>query len=287
MDIADTGLLPALVAPARLLARHIGRWLPLVGVLAMVSALPIAFLRVVLPDALSLLAGSLDEDALLVALAALSTLLLMRLVIELASFMFAFVILADLTAGRPPDLLAGLRRLASWRLQGAWLVAGFAEQAAISLWFVGGGAVLVPFGLVTTAAYEEGTGFGAFQRSLQLGTLRTGPGAMDQPGRRLAVAVTAAFFVGFLVNTAYTLLSFATLLSGPSSLDLLISGRALDNLGALLPAYGASDIVIGMVLAPLALLPTIYMMTAQQMLYWQGRRYDEAHPEASRVAVAS
>ena len=58
--------------------------------------------------------------------------------VELLALMFAFVILADLSAGRTPDVWAGLRRLASWKLQFAWLVAGVFEQTAISMWFLRG-----------------------------------------------------------------------------------------------------------------------------------------------------
>jgi hypothetical protein len=59
-------------------------------------------------------------------------------------------------------------------------------------------------------------------------------------------------------------------------------GGGLDKLPALsLPSYGAADIVFDLVLAPLAMLPVIYMMTVQQMTYWEARRWAEAHPDAS------
>lgn len=280
MDVPD--LAESILAPARLLVREARHWLPIVAALAMVAALPGVVIQTFAPEALSLLGGwaELDFDVLLAGLSVIVVMWGLQLILQLVGYMLVFVVLADLTAGRRPDLLAGLRRLASWRLQGVWLLAALFEQTAIDLWFVGGAFLLVPCGLVTIAAYEEATGFQAFSRSFELGTMEMGPA---RPGVRIAVAVTLGFAVGLLVSGLVSLAScVASGGGGASPVFALLSGNlSLESLT--LPAYGWTDAAAAVLLAPLGMLPTVYMMATQQVVYWQARRLDEVRP---RVAGA-
>ena len=68
MHVPD--VLDAILAPVRLLAHEVWRWLPIVVALAMLSALPGIFLQVMAPEALSLLGGwmALDPDLLFTGL---------------------------------------------------------------------------------------------------------------------------------------------------------------------------------------------------------------------------
>lgn len=270
----------AIVQPLELLVKHAGRWAPLVVGFSMVAAIPEILVHVYAPQAMSLIGGGslLDSDMLVSALLAVLVLIGAKFVVEFATFMFVFIILADITAGRPSDLGQGLRRLASWRLQLVWLVAGLFEQTAISLWFLGGALLLVPVGLVTTAAYEEDSGMAAFGRSMRLGMPGEGRPMGQWPATRLAVAVTVGFVGGAALNGAVAAASFATSGVGdPGALATLLNG-GMPDLSTLLPAYGPLNAVMDLILAPIALLPTIYMMTAQQLTYWETRRAEGATP---------
>lgn len=270
----------ALLAPLRLLTRELWRWLPLVVGLAMLSALPEIFLKFYLPDTITLLTRAMDlnNQALLAGALALSVLMAIKLLIELVALMFAFVILADLTAGREPDFWGSMRRLASWKLQFVWIAAGLFEQAAMSMWYLGGASVLVPVGLVTPAAYEEDSGFAAFSRSYALGMMEQDG---SRPGVRIAIGTTLAFFVGFLISGAVDVFSLAITVStaGPSLTTLLQGG--LPDASMDLLHYGWFEAFIDLFLSPLGILPTIYMMTLQQMTYWEARRWVESHPSST------
>lgn len=274
---------PTLLEPARLLVRTADRWLPWVGGIAMVGALPEIAIQLALPDVMRGLGSmdaiaSMDTELVLAALYAVMVLLLFKLIFELASLMMAFVILADITSGRPPGLWSGLKRLASWRLQFAWLFAGMLEQMAISLWFVGGALLLVPFGLATTSAYEENNGFGSFGRSLRLGQI----GAPIGHGFRVAAGVTVGFFVAFLLRTLVSLASCAVSASHyRTSIVALLTGGDLDLSALSVPSFGPVDIFFALILAPIAVLPTVYMITVQQMAYWAARK-DEAEGRVPR-----
>lgn len=256
--------------------------------LAALSVLPDLALARFVPDPTAALTADIDLRLVLTVLTVVAGAFAVKLLVQLVALMVVFVVLADLTAGRAPDLGGGLARLASWRLQGAWLVAGVLEQVAISLWFVGGAAVLVPFGLVTTAAYEEGCGFGAFGRSHRLGQARFGPGAFGQAGARLAAGVTLAFLAWFTADTLVGLVSCVGSLAGAA--DTLGGAPAGDIDPAALQAWitaatkpaetGPLDAALTLVLAPLSMLPTVYMMTLQQQTYWWARAAD---PSAGAV----
>lgn len=260
-----------LLDPARLLVKNLGYWLPWAAGLSMLGALPEVVGQFWFPDLFSFsgLLSGLDSGTTLLTAGVLVLFELVRVVLELATYMFVFVVLADLTAGRPHHLGQGLVRLASWRLQGAWLVVGLVEQTAMSLWWLGGAVLLVPFGLVTPAAYEEDSGFGAFRRSSELGMGAPGTPALERPGVHLAIAVTLGFFAGFCLNTVVGLASCVTGSSGDEvgQLLTLLQGGMPELTEA--PRYGWTDAAMTLVSAPLALLPTIYMMTAQQMVYWR------------------
>lgn len=280
----DRGITGTVVDALGLLWREARHWLPIVAVLAMIAALPEALLQLYMPDPMAMISEVLemDVDMLIAGLGAISILLMLQLVIQLLGLMFAFVILADLSAGRTPDVWAGLRRLASWKLQFAWLVAGLFEQTAISLWFLGGGLLLLPLGLATTTAYEEDNGFTSFSRSIHLGMLEMG---VAKPGTRIAVAVTLGFFVGFLVTALISLISCAT--SAASAAPGLLEFYTALQLGEIpeIPAspahrYGWLNVAMDLVLAPLGMLPTVFMMTVQQMTYWQARRFEAASAAA-------
>ncbi len=274
MPAASAGFTGAIVAPFRLLVREARQWLPIVAILAMIAALPDVLVRYYVPDlvSLSMRAAMEDPTLLLTGLYAALVLVSGQLVVELLALMFAFVILADLSAGRTPNIPAGLRRLASWKLQFVWIVAGIFEQTAISTWFLGGALLLVPFAFVTTSAYEDDNGWTAFGRSIDLGFLRVGPESWDRPGFRVALPVTLGFFVGFLVNALLGLASCLTSAATavPSVLALL-EGRMPES-ASLMPSYGIGSVVFDLALAPLAMLPTVYMITVQQTAYWQARR---------------
>lgn len=282
--VPDPGVAGTILDALRLLWTQARHWLPIVAVLAMVAALPEAILEHYMPDASSLMGSLLtaDPELIFAGLATVLLLLATKLVVELVALMFAFVILADLSAGRTPDTWDGLRRLASWKLQFAWLVAGIFEQTAISMWFLGGTLLLLPVGLATTVAYEEDNGFQSFPRALKLGLMEMGPA---RPGIRIAVAVTAGFFVGFVISTLVSLVSCATTAAaeGPGLFDLYnaLQGGAMPTE---LPAAASSSSwlgpALGVLLSPLAMLPTVFMITVQQMTYWQARRFEEAQGAA-------
>lgn len=276
----DAGIVGTILDALTLLAAQARHWLPIVAILAMVAALPEAIIEHYLPDASSLV-GSLvtaDPELILAGLGTVLLLLATKLLIELVALMFAFVILADLSAGRTPDTWGGLRRLASWKLQFAWLVAGIFEQTAISMWFMGGTLLLLPVGLATTVAYEEDNGFQSFPRALQLGLMEMGPA---RPGIRIAAAVTAGFFVGFVISTLVSVVSCATTAAaeGPGLFDLYNTLQG-GGMPTEIPAAASSSSwlgpVVGVLLSPLAMLPTVFMITVQQMTYWQARRFEEA-----------
>lgn len=262
----------AILDPVRLLAATASRWLPLVAVFSMIGAVPEVYIRANAADLFHNLDGGsfVDLDLAMAALGVLLVVLLGKLLVELVALMFAFVILADVTAGRPSDLVAGIRRLASWRLQVSWLVSGMFEQAAISTWFIGGALLLVPFGFATTAAYEEGSGLAALGRSVHLGVGVPG----DRPGLRVAVPVT----LGFLASAAIqSMITFASCTLSPATAEpnpaAILSGKF--DLASLLPPFGPIDAVMMFALAPLTMLPTVYMITVQQMGYWAARRAEE------------
>ena len=272
MHVPD--VLDAILAPLRLLAQTVWRWLPIVVALAMLSALPGIFLQVMAPEALSLLGGwmALDPDLLFTGLMIFVMAWSLKLLLELVAYMLVFIVLADLTAGRPSDLGGGLRRLASWKLQGAWIVAGIFEQTSIDLWFFGGGLLLIPFGLVTVTAYEEANGFTAFGRSLALGKLPLG---QTPAGVRIAAAATAGFFVGMVVSGVLGVIEWAVTPSGTGGLLLSLLSGTIPATGFSLPEYGAVDAAIALFLAPFGLLPTVYLMALQQVTYWQVRAVEE------------
>lgn len=272
MHVPD--VLDAILAPVRLLAHEVWRWLPIVVALAMLSALPGIFLQVMAPEALSLLGGwmALDPDLLFTGLMIFVMAWSLKLLLELVAYMLVFIVLADLTAGRPSDLGGGLRRLASWRLQGAWIVAGLLEQTAIDLWFFGGGLLLIPFGLVTVTAYEEANGFTAFGRSLALGKLPLG---QTPAGVRIAAAATAGFFVGMVVSGVLGVIEWAVTPSGTGALLMSLMSGTIPETGFSLPAYSWVDAAIGLFLAPFGLLPTVYLMALQQDTYWRVRTLEE------------
>lgn len=285
-EAGDTGIPGTILDAVRLLVREVRHWLPIVAVLAMVAALPEALIEHYMPDTATLLdiLLSMDMEAVAVAAGMVGLLLSMKLVIELVALMFAFVILADLSAGRTPDVWAGMRRLASWKLQFAWLVAGLFEQTAISMWFLGGTLLLLPVGLATTVAYEEDNGFQSFPRAFRLGLLEMGPA---RPGIRIAVAVALGFLLGSIVSGAIGVVSCATSAAsvGPGVFDLLNAVQS-GQVPALLPgltvesSFGWGSVVFAVLLSPIAMLPTVFMITVQQMTYWQARRFDEARSGA-------
>lgn len=259
----------SLMAPLSLLMKERRHWLPLVVALAMFRALPEIFFRFYLPDTFAVLTtvSDLNTNMMLAGVLALGVLLSIQLLIELVCLMFAFVILADITAGRSQDLSLAMRKLASWRLQGVWLVAGLFEQAAMSLWYLGGGALLVPTGMVTTASYEEGTGMQAFQRSYELGMAEQNG---SRPGVRIAVGTTLAYLLNFLVTGVFSV--FAILKYWPMLMQML--GGELPPLDLLHYSWG--EAVEDLVLSPIGMMPAIYMMCLQQVTYWEARRFEEA-----------
>ena len=220
-----------MLAPLQLLHRELRHWLPMVVVLSMLSVVPETLLATVVPDPLAMVSGGadLDPEVMLSALAAFLGVAAAKMLVQLVTLMIAFVVLADLTAGRAPNVWAGLARLGSWRLQGAWIVAGMFEQIAISLWFLGGGAVLIPLGLVTTAAYEEASGFAAFTRSNELGRLHVSSGTFGPAGTRLAVGVTLAFALWFLCDSLIGLASCAGSIFSMSSATNCSVSAAVDT----------------------------------------------------------
>lgn len=264
----------SILGPARLLVREAHRWLPIVVALAMVSALPEIAVRTFLPEVLSLAGGwtELDSDFLVASLGVLAIMWGLKLIVELATYMLVFVVLADLTAGRAPRLWSGLGRLASWRLQGAWIVAGLVEQTAIDLWFVGAAVLLIPFGLVTVAAYEEDSGLGAFPRSFALGTMKMGPASA---GARIAIAVTLCFAISLLLNAIIGLVSFAVSGGGAAAQLLSLLTGTLPADGLTLPVLTRTDAAFSLFFAPLGMLPTVYMMATQQVVYWQARGHEQ------------
>lgn len=274
----DTGIPGTVIDALSLLTSEARHWLPIVAGLSMVAAAPEAVIEHYMPDPIVLLGEILhmDSQLLMAGLGTVLVLIGLKLVIELLALMLAFVILADLSAGRRPDLAAGLLRLASWKLQFAWIVAGLFEQAAISGWFLGGTLLLLPLGLVTTVAYEEDNGFQAFPRAVHLGLMEMGPA---RPGFRIAVAVALGFFAGFVINTAISVVSFASSAAdaGPGLLELFnaLQGGQVPSLPAPVVNETAwAGPIMGVLLAPIAMLPTVFMIVVQQMTYWKARAFE-------------
>ncbi len=281
-DDTDAGIPGTILDAAGLLVREARHWLPIVAVLSMIAALPEAVIEHYMPDLGSLLQTLLkvDVQAIVDGLVVALLLFAMKLLIELVALMFAFVILADLSAGRTPDIAGGMRRLASWRLQFAWLVAGIFEQAAISGWYAGGTLLLLPVGLATTVAYEEDNGFQSFPRAFHLGLLEMGPA---RPGIRIAAAVTVGFVVGAVVSLLISVVSCAgsAAVSAPAYLDMYTALQAghtpdLATLGSSESGSSWAPAVFDVLLAPINILPSVYMITVQQMTYWQARRFEAA-----------
>jgi hypothetical protein len=282
-------MIDAVIAPARLLIRHMSQWLPIVAVLAVFAALPEAMISYFGKDLLPLVTSSLAMGDLTLIFGSASlvvVLILFGFVIELLAYMLVFVILADISAGREVSLWEGSKRLASLRLQAAWLVAGVFEQIAISLWFIGGAVWMWPLGMVTTAAYEEESGFGAFKRSVDLGLHKDGPGFFDRPGLRIAVPITLAMAGGFAIRTVIELVSCVASAgaAAPALIKLLqtLQSGAIPTELPELPGGGPVDIVLTLFFAPLGLIPTVYMMAVQQTAYWQARQRAEALAEPAR-----
>ncbi len=284
---SDPGIAGTVLDALRLLSSQVRHWLPIVAALSMIAAVPEAVIEHYIPDPMTMMStlAQMDVQLILAGLGTVLVLLALKLLVELVALMFAFVILADLSAGRTPDIMQGMRRLASWKLQFAWLAAGVFEQTAISMWWLGGTLLLLPIGLVTTVAYEEDSGFAAFPRALHLGLMEMGPA---RPGMRIAVAVTIGFFVGFVVSTIISFVSCATsaATSGPGLLDMYttLQGGAIPTATpGPTGTTGAEWLgtAFNILLSPLAMLPTVFMMTVQQMTYWQARRFEEGSTAAT------
>ncbi len=217
--------LAALSATVRLLAAGAGAWLPLLLILGWLSAVPEAVGQRFLPDVLRYVVTpyGLDENLLLgVALGAMIVVLL-QLIVRLIALVLVFIVIADLAAGRPVDIRAGLRRTLAWRLQFSWLLSSVIFSAATGLWFIGGCIIFLPYGLAIADAYETDSGLAAFGRSSRLGTMRVGGPGSAQPGWSLAGASTV-LMLGFFVATG-TLAIVGSIVS--PSLDLGALGTAL------------------------------------------------------------
>jgi len=104
------------------------------------------------------------------------------------------VCLAHVVAGRPAGLMDSLRPVFRLDFMMAYVVSLVVAILAFGTCCFGGFLIWVPLGLVLPTAIEEGTGFGAVSRSMDLSLLRTGPGLFDRPGWKL-VALTFAWAV--------------------------------------------------------------------------------------------
>ncbi|MSQ02469.1 MAG: hypothetical protein EXR71_11360 [Myxococcales bacterium] len=270
--------LAALSATVRTLAAGAGVWLPLLLLLGWVSALPGAVAERFLADVLRSLISpyGLDVNLLFgIALAAMVVMLL-QLIVQLVALVLAFIAVADLVAGRPVDIRAGLRRTLAWRLQFSWLVSGVIFSTATGLWFIGGCVIFLPYGLAIVDAYESGSGLAAFGRSSRLGTVPLGGPGSAQPGWSVAGASTVLMLAFFVLSGTLTVVSSA--LSPSLDLDALSTavmgmdpGRPermlLDVLPTLVPRPTWFQTAWTVLQAPLPLLREVAVLTVGLVVY--------------------
>ncbi len=273
-----SSILSALSTTVRLLVSGAAVWLPTLLVLGFIGAVPGAAAERFLPDVMRYLVSpyGLDVNLLFgVAMGAMIVVLL-QLVVQLVALVLAFIVIADLAAGRAVDLRAGLRRTLAWRLQFSWLLSSVIFSTATGLWFIGGCIIFLPYGLAIADAYETNSGLAAFGRSSRLGTVRlAGPGSA-QPGWSLAGASTVLMLAFFVVTGTLTVVN--SLLSPSLDLDALSTavmgmdpGRPermlLDVLPTLIPRPTWLQTAWTVLQGPLPLLREVAVLTVGLVVY--------------------
>lgn len=226
MDGPASSVTRALNATFATLARGATQWVPLALVLGWLAALPGALAERMVPEYVGyvLQPWGVDPNALMALLIVALVVLLVQITVELVALALLYIIAADLVAGRPLDLLAGLRRTLAWRLQVSWLVSSVLYSTATRLWFLGGCLLFVPYGFAVPDAYEQGSGLGAFGRARRLGNLRIGGGRGPQPGWTLAGASTVLLLLFAVLSVG---LSIVSSFLAPTVDVAEIAGRAM------------------------------------------------------------
>lgn len=237
--VSDT--VTAFQASFSLLGRSANRWLLPVVLLSWFGAIPEVMTEYYLTDILSLLTGPGDFEAIFAGGALLLALVLLaQLVLQLVALLWAFLVLADMAAGREVNLRAGLRRTLSWRLQFSWLLSLLLVSVGTSLWWIGGCILLLPYGLAVVDAYETDSGMSAFGRSVRLGLARSA-GNPNAPLAWPIVSVsTLVLAAAALLSCGASCVSFLVpgMSAGPSLIDLanMFSTIDLSRPDELLPA---------------------------------------------------
>lgn len=289
MDGPSSGTGAAFSAALSLLARSATSWLFPVVILACLGAVPEAFLEYHAQELVILLTGpggidlALGGGALL-----LLCILLGQLVLQLVGLLWAFIVIADVAAGRPVDIRAGLRRTLSWRLQLSWLVSTLIVGSATGGWWMGGCLLLLPFGFAVVDAYESGSGLGAFGRSVKMGLTKVGGGDLSRLAWPIVTASTALLAGVWLLSCGLSCAGGGVLGGGGGSsaedllgvLGSLTSGldptrpdQALIGLmRALAPKPDLLAAVVTVLVAPKTALVEVMLMALQLVVYHDALR---------------
>jgi hypothetical protein len=277
--------LSALTSALRLAWTSAPHWILPVVVLAIIGALPEAWMRYSARSLYAQFTGGGGVDLLAVQSLGMAALvgLLFSLTAQLVAVAWAFLVMSEVAAGRPPGIREGLRRTLAWRLQLSWLVSAFLVSTAHRLWFIGGCFLLVPFGLAVSDAYEAGSGMGALGRANRLG-FSVGPSggklgvpmAIASTGLLLAIAVldtlrsTATAYLSPALDLTAAAELVTTWAADPTSGGDLLGGLVM----ALLPEPSLTGVALALVQSPWPILTQILVLAVPIVAYHDAVRID-------------
>lgn len=283
MDGPASSVSNALNATLTTLARGAAQWLPVALVFGWASAVPGVVVERMVPAYASLLLQpwGVDPNALMGLLLLALVGVLCQLILQLLALLLLYIVAADLVAGRPLDLRAGLRRTLGWRLQFSWLLSSVLYSTATRLWFLGGCLLFVPYGMAVPDAYEADSGLRAFPRAQRLGALRIGGGRGPQPGWTLAGASTV-LLLGFALGSGALAvvdglvapsIDYAELVGRALAVDPARPEGILSLLALAMPAPTAVQSGWAILQGPYELLREFSLLTLGLVVYHDARRH--------------
>lgn len=299
MDGPSSSTGAAFSAALSLLGRSATHWLFPVVILACLGAVPEAYIEYHAADLIQLLTGPGGIDVALGGGALLLLCVLLgQLVLQLVGLLWAFIVIADVAAGRPVDIRAGLRRTLSWRLQLSWLLSTLIVASATGGWWMGGCLLLLPFGFAVVDAYESGSGMGAFGRSVKLGLTRIGGGDLSRLAWPIVSVSTATLAGVWLVSCGASCAGGGLLGSGGGPSEDELMGLMTSLMGgldptrpdqaliammrALAPKPDLLSAVVTVLLAPKTALVEVMLMAVQLVVYHDALRVTkEPAPETA------